>query len=64
MYKYYNCKWRTALVPYLGYDKASEIIEKSEHNPDKVKEIVLEENLMDKDKLDEILNYHHTITYL
>ena len=22
------------------------------------------ENLMDKDKLDEILNYHHTITYL
>ena len=54
----------TALVPYLGYDKASEIIEKSDHNPDKVKEIVLEENLMDKDKLDEILNYHHTITYL
>ena len=49
---------------YLGYDKASEIIEKSDHNPDKVKEIVLEENLMDKDKLDEILNYHHTITYL
>ena len=54
----------TALVPYLGYDKASEIIEKSDHNPDKIKEIVLEENLMDKDKLDEILNYHHTITYL
>lgn len=54
----------TALVPYLGYDKASEIIEKSDHNPDRVKEIVLEENLMDKDKLDEILNYHHTITYL
>ena len=30
----------TALVPYLGYDKASEIIEKSDHNPEKVKEIV------------------------
>lgn len=54
----------TALVPYIGYDKATEIIEESNHNPEKVREIVLEKNLIDKDKLDEILNYHHTLTYL
>ena len=54
----------TALVPYIGYDMAAEIISESNENPKRVKEIVLERKLMDEDKLNEILNYHHTITYL
>ncbi|MGM9535908.1 MAG: aspartate ammonia-lyase, partial [Intestinibacter sp.] len=54
----------TALVPYIGYDMAAEIISESNEDPKRVKEIVLERKLMDEDKLNEILNYHHTITYL
>ena len=54
----------TALVPYIGYDMASEIISESGENPEKVREIVLQRGLMDTDTLDKILNYHHTITYL
>ena len=54
----------TALVPYIGYDMACEIVSKSNNDPKKVKEIVLERGLLDKNKLDEILNYNHSITYL
>ena len=54
----------TALVPYIGYDMASEIISESKNDPKKIREIILNRNLIDKDKLDEILNYHNTITYL
>ena len=45
-------------------DMASEIISESKNDPKKIREIILNRNLIDKDKLDEILNYHHTITYL
>ena len=54
----------TALVTYIGYDMACEIVSKSNNDPKKVKEIVLERGLLDKNKLDEILNYNHSITYL
>ena len=54
----------TALVPYIGYDMACEIVSKSNNDPKKVKEIVLERGLLDKNKLDELLNYNHSITYL
>ena len=43
---------------------ACEIVSKSNNDPKKVKEIVLERGLLDKNKLDEILNYNHSITYL
>lgn len=54
----------TALTPYIGYDMATKIIYKSENNPKQIKSLVLEQNLIDENKLDEILNYKHALTYL
>jgi len=49
----------TALCPYIGYDKASEIAKKSLHDKRSVKELVLEAGLFNAEELDELLQAHH-----
>ena len=46
----------TALCPYIGYKKSAEIAKESLKTGVSVKEITLRYNLIDKDKLDEILD--------
>ncbi|MBO1530106.1 aspartate ammonia-lyase [Psychrobacter sp. F1192] len=45
----------TALNPHLGYESASYVARKAQETGGSVYDIILEENLMDKAKLDEIL---------
>lgn len=54
----------TSLTPYIGYDMATKIINESENNPEKIKSLIIEKNLIAEDKLDEILDYKHALTYL
>ncbi|WP_434796471.1 aspartate ammonia-lyase [Terrisporobacter vanillatitrophus] len=54
----------TSLTPYIGYDMATKIINESENNPKKIKSLIIEKNLIAEDKLDEILDYKHALTYL
>lgn len=54
----------TSLTPYIGYDMATKIINESENNPEKIKCLIIEKNLIAEDKLDEILDYKHALTYL
>ena len=46
----------TSLVPVIGYDKAANIAYKAFNSGKTVREIALEENVLDKDKLNEILD--------
>ena len=46
----------TSLVPVIGYDKAAQIAYKAFNSGKTVREIAMEDNVLDKDKLDEILN--------
>ncbi|AZV58904.1 aspartate ammonia-lyase [Clostridium sp. AWRP] len=46
----------TALVHYIGYDKASELAKKSLKNHKTIKEILYEEKILPKEKIDEIIN--------
>ena len=46
----------TALVPVIGYDKAAQIAYKAFNSGKTVREIAMEDNILDKDKLDEILD--------
>lgn len=46
----------TALTPYLGYKKSADIAKEALKKNKKIKELVLEYGLMDKDKLEEVLN--------
>lgn len=50
----------TALVPYLGYEKAGEIAKKALNEKKKIAEIVLADKLMTKEELDIILNLPET----
>ncbi len=54
----------TALSPYIGYETAAEILAACENNPQKIKELVLQRGLMEKDVIDRILDYKNEITYL
>jgi aspartate ammonia-lyase len=45
----------TALNPYIGYQNATEVAQEALHTGKRVYDIVLERNLMDRSKLDEIL---------
>jgi len=49
----------TALCPYMGYDKASEIAKKSLHDSRPVKELILEEGLFSAEELNELLQVHN-----
>lgn len=46
----------TALTGYIGYDKAGEIAKKCVASGKTVREVLEEENIIDKDKIDRILN--------
>ncbi len=46
----------TSLAPVIGYDKAAQIAYKAFNSGKTVREIALEDNVLDKDKLDEILD--------
>ena len=46
----------TSLAPVIGYDKAAQIAYKAFNSGKTVREIAMEDNVLDKDKLDEILN--------
>ena len=46
----------TSLVPVIGYDKAANIAYKAFNSGKTVREIALEENVLDKNKLNEILD--------
>lgn len=46
----------TALVHYIGYDKASELAKKALKNHKTIREILYEEKILPKEKIDEIIN--------
>ncbi len=46
----------TALCPYLGYTKAAEIAKKAVRENRNLRELVLEERLMDEEELDRVLD--------
>jgi len=46
----------TSLVPIIGYDKAAIVAHKAYSTGKTVREIALEENLLDKKTLDKVLN--------
>ena len=46
----------TSLAPVIGYDKAAKIAYKAFNSGKTVREIAMEDNVLDKDKLDEILD--------
>ena len=46
----------TSLAPVIGYDKAAQIAYKAFNSGKTVREIAMEENVLDKNKLDEILD--------
>lgn len=54
----------TSLTPYIGYDMATRIVVDCDNNPEKIRDLVLKNNLIEVNKLDEILSYKHALTYL
>ena len=54
----------TSLTPYIGYDMATKIVVDCDNNPEKIRDLVLKNNLIEVNKLDEILDYKHALTYL
>lgn len=46
----------TALVHYIGYDRAGEIARKALEEGKTIREVLYEENILPKEKIDEILN--------
>ena len=46
----------TALNPYIGYDKASELVKESLSTGKTIKELAVEKGFLSKEKLDEILD--------
>ena len=54
----------TSLTPYIGYDMATKIVVDCDNNPEKIRVLVLKNNLIEVNKLDEILSYKHALTYL
>ncbi|MCP3659352.1 MAG: hypothetical protein GY830_03130 [Bacteroidetes bacterium] len=51
----------TALTPYLGYQKISELIKQAYSENKSIKEIILSLKLIDKKKLDQIIDYKKLI---
>ncbi len=47
----------TALAPKIGYDRAAEVAKRSLREDRTLREVVLEEELMDEDELDEVLDF-------
>lgn len=54
----------TALVPYIGYDVATEILKEAQGDSSKIKDLVLSRGLVEESKLQQIFDYSHASTYL
>ncbi len=53
----------TALAPYIGYEKAEAISASCQNDPDKIKEQILEEKLLEESVLNDLLQYKSARTY-
>ena len=51
----------TSLVPVIGYDKAAEIAYKAFNQNKTVREIVLDENILEKKEIDRLLDHKNMI---
>jgi len=51
-----NAILATALTPYIGYDRAAEVVKKAMAENRTIREVVLEMGLMPPEKLDEVLD--------
>ncbi|MDF2595792.1 MAG: aspartate ammonia-lyase [Clostridia bacterium] len=54
----------TSLAPYIGYENAADLVKECGNQPAKIRELVLQKQLLDQETLDKILNYRHEMTYL
>lgn len=54
----YSSSMATALIHHIGYDKGCEIAKKAQLEGKTVKEVVLEEKLMDEETINKILNVY------
>lgn len=54
----------TSLAPYIGYEEAASLVKECGNDPDKIRELVLQNQFLDEVTLDKILNYRHEMTYL
>lgn len=52
-----NASIATLLNPYIGYDKAAEVVKESVKTGKSIKEIVISKGLLSKSKLDKIFDY-------
>ena len=52
----------TALAPHIGYEKSSQIAHKAQDTGKTVRELVIEEELLDESELDKILDFKKMIT--
>ncbi len=53
----------TALVPKIGYAKASEIAKEAARSNRTIREVALEQNIAPKEELDVLLDLHHLTTH-
>ena len=51
----------TSLVPVIGYDKAAEIAYKAFNKNKTIREIVLDENILDEEEVNKLLNHEAMI---
>ena len=51
----------TSLAPIIGYDKTAEISKKAHKTGKTIRQICLEDNILDDNKLNEILNPYNMI---
>ena len=49
----------TAICPYVGYQKAADIAKKAIKTGASVRDLILQENLLDKEQMDSILDPFH-----
>lgn len=54
----------TSLAPYIGYENAALLIKECGSSPQKIRELVLQKQLLNEELLDKLLNYRHEMTYL
>ncbi len=53
----------TALTPYIGYDRAAQIVDRCQGDPGRIEAVVLETEGIEKSKLDSLLDYKKAATY-
>ncbi|WP_069999803.1 aspartate ammonia-lyase [Cellulosilyticum sp. I15G10I2] len=54
----------TSLAPYIGYENVAFLIKECGSDATKIRELVLQKELLDEQTLDKLLNYRHEMTYL